>query len=166
MTPKLVIIWVFFFLRTSLSSECQCSLARRNAICNFIVLTQFVPQCFPTIKITTTCDLRVNIFPGSPALAAVPGVLSYYPRYSARLPAAPAAARRQRGISESGREAALAARRGRGAPLARPPRSALPPGRGQSQQGATEAARQRTCWMLAAFPNYKIVPDKLRVRSA
>lgn len=40
-----------------------------STICNLTLHWQFVPHCFPNIKITTTCNFRVNIFPSSPVLA-------------------------------------------------------------------------------------------------
>lgn len=42
---------------------------RNSTICNFTLYWQFVPRCFSNIKITTTCNFRVNIFPSSPVLA-------------------------------------------------------------------------------------------------
>lgn len=40
-----------------------------STICNFTLYWQFVPHCSSNIKITTTCNFRVNIFPSSPVLA-------------------------------------------------------------------------------------------------
>lgn len=40
-------------------------------ICNFTLYWQFVLCCFSNIKITTTCNFRVNIFPSSPVLAGI-----------------------------------------------------------------------------------------------
>lgn len=111
MMPKIIIIWVLPFLQTSLSSECQCSLALQSVISSN--RHALFHSALLILKEEPHATWGLTYFQAALRWLEAPGVLSYYPRYWARQPAA--AELPERGLSGSGGQAALPARWGRGA---------------------------------------------------
>lgn len=132
-----------------------------GTICNFTLYWQFVPHCFSNIKITTTCNFRVNIFPSSPVLAGT--IFGFELLSLVFTTIASITGCQMNCFCKNWRKTALPARRGRYAQLAESRLflslvSFLPAGT-WARKTATKAARKRMCYILTTFP-MKTVTDK------